>query len=220
MKTNKIFFIVLISLFFITTSCTDKVQKEYDIAIEKADKMFKEGDYQRATSFYNQALKLMPKEAHAKDKLMEIKEILATEKEVKFQELVEKANAFFEQGEYDAARTAYLRALKIKPNTVDLQDKIAAIDSLQSDAAGLNTDNTADATNPYHIIVGSFQREDNAVNLQQELVNKGFNSKIFQRPDGYTAVSITSFATIHEAYNNLEVNVDGFVDAWVIRNSQ
>ena len=180
--------------------------------------MFKKGEYQSATSFYKQALKLIPTEAHAKDKLKKIKEILAKQDEVEFQELVEKANAFFEQGDYVAARTAYLRALKIKPNTVDLQDKIAVIANIQSEAAGLNTDPTTDATNPYHIIVGSFQREDNAVNLQQELINKGFDSKIFQRPDGYTAVSITSFATIHEAYNNLEVNVDGFEDTWIIRN--
>jgi len=216
MKTSRLLFVLTFSFLFILTSCNDKNEKEYNLAIKKGDSLFVKKNYERATSFYKQALKLMPKEAHAKDRLKEIDTLLAMKEEEAFQELLLTANDYYDNEAFDEAREVYLQLARLKPNKIELQDRIAAIDAILAERVSPDEPIISN-DRPYHIIVGSFVNETNASSLQEVLTTTGFESQLFERPEGFNAVSIHSYSTIHEAYNKMEVDTDGYTDVWVIR---
>jgi len=69
----------------------------------------------------------------------------------------------------------------------------------------------------FHIVVGSFEIESNAEDFQQKLKDQGYDARLVSRLDGeYTAVILSSYPTIHEAYNNLSETRAQMEHAWII----
>ncbi len=214
----KNFVIILLFLVSIMTSCTDKVKKEFDAKVQKAELLQKKGKLEEAKALYLEAQKLYPKNKSIAGKIASVETKLTEKKDNDFKKLVLKADDLYEEGMYGEARDAYLEAFNLKSDAVEIQDKINEIDAIFSKASDEEEVIDDDTTKPYHIIVGSFQNEAYALKLQEELINKSYNSRIINRPNGYYAVSLTSHPDIHEAYNHINAAVEYNLNAWVVRD--
>jgi hypothetical protein len=94
-------------------------EKQYKELIAAADKSFKSAAYQEAKSNYQKALALKSGEQHPTDRLVEIEGLLSTaaaaeQKEVKYKELIAKADADFKGKLFEAAKGSYEKALGVK----------------------------------------------------------------------------------------------------------
>jgi SPOR domain len=72
---------------------------------------------------------------------------------------------------------------------------------------------------PYHLIIGSYTSDALAKIAYNKAKEMGFKPYYVSRFNGkYTAVSIASFADIHQAYNNMYNIQDeyGLEDVWVL----
>ncbi len=69
----------------------------YDVAVASADKLFQQKEYERAKSEYENALKLLPGEAYARNKINEIVKIQVDlqAKEASYTSLIERADNFY-----------------------------------------------------------------------------------------------------------------------------
>lgn len=120
---------------------------EYDNLIKQADQHFSAKQFVRARTAYQQALKLNPDSQYAKaqikkvqaeiDKQLdsEIDDLLlddsnSEEKEKKYRENVDKANALFDKKKYDEAKKFYQLALSFVPDEDYPQQRLEAIDKL------------------------------------------------------------------------------------------
>jgi len=215
---QKILFSIVLSTLFMVTSCTDKKQQQFDTTTAKANKLLLEKKYKEALVFYEKALKLMPKDVDTKKNINVIKEIILKQDEENFNLLISKADALFQQKDYVGAKQAYEEAAAIKPEDTLIAEEILNLKTLIADNT-VSTETVVDnSATPYHVIVGSYERESNAITMQEKLIAQGYNSKLISRPNGFTAVSLSSHSNIHEAYNNLNKGVEYHVNVWVIKS--
>ncbi len=70
----------------------------------------------------------------------------------------------------------------------------------------------------YMIIIGSFQGEENALTMVEELRKQGFDPEVAGGPDGYLRVSAQSFPTLDEAKVVLEKVRKEYSGAWVYKS--
>jgi len=199
------------SLSFIV-SC-DKAVKKFNKEILKADSLFKSGDYNNAKVHYYKADLLNPENSYTKRKLKEIDSIFVFNlKEVKFDEAVKVADEYFAIQECKKAKEAYIHALSLHADHAYVNNQIEEIDLL------LEATQPSGNTNSYHIIVGCFMQKNNASRLQDKLFSANFDSKLIPRQNAtLNAVTYTSHATIHEAYNNLKKAKNlQHKDSWVL----
>lgn len=215
---KKVFVLLFIVLFGIVLpySCDNKLTKEYDKAISNADMLFDKNEYNDAKTYYEKALKLKPDQKYPAQKIEEIKEInriLELQKiDNQYNKELQLADSLFNENNFEEAKFAYIRADKIKPDETYPIEMIKKIQDLQLEAQIQEEEKN----NPYYIIVGSFQIESNAFNLQTELISKGFDSRILEGINDFNRVTLTSHPDIHVAYNNLPNAFEQFnEDAWV-----
>jgi hypothetical protein len=112
--------------------------KNYQLAISQADKLFAENDFSNAQVEYRKAIEIKPEEVYPKDQLTKIDAALA---QIKRQEeenqrlLKEKADQEFSQAmayadkafsanDFNLAKTGYQAALKLKPNDARAKEKL------------------------------------------------------------------------------------------------
>jgi len=201
------FFVPALLIAFTTltfTSC-DKSGKEYKKAITEADGFFNEENYNDALNLYKKAAGIKPEESYPTQKIKEIeeikKQIAEQETEDNYFREIKQADSYFDEEYFESAIESYTRALSYKPGEQYPLEKIAEIELLmpiEEEVIELNESLT------YHIIVGSYEIEDNALKMQQKLKNDGINARLISRYDGeYTAVILASYPNIHKAYNNL-----------------
>lgn len=71
----------------------------------------------------------------------------------------------------------------------------------------------------YHIVVGCFRIEENAVNLETDLKSKGMSAIIIGKNErGLTMVSAASFASFAEAENELsKIKIEVIPGAWILK---
>ena len=109
--------------------------KAYQDAIAKADGFFNGKKYTEAKSEYNKALVIKSGEQYPKDKISEINTILAnqkaaTEKDKSYQDVIVKADGFFNGKKYNEAKSEYNKALGIKSGEQYPKDKISEINKI------------------------------------------------------------------------------------------
>lgn len=217
-RFNSFVFAVIIALASLTITSCDKSGAEYKKNITEADGFFKEEKFDDALKLYKKAAGIKPEESYPTQKINEIEEIkrqiAEQEAEDNYYKEIEQADNYFDEANYEYALASYTRALTFKPGEqypLDRIDEIEQLMPLEEEVPDTNTNLT------YHIIVGSYEVEDNAIKMQQKLKDEGFESRLVKRYDGeYTAVILASYASIHEAYNNLTDATAHAENPWVI----
>ena len=115
----KYFFILSFGFFCVSTNyvVAQEQTPTYQSLIKSGDKEFANQEYIKAKSYYQEALRLKPNDATAKSKLDKTLEKIREEnkKEEKFFDYIDKADAFYNNGELDKALTDYNNALKLFP---------------------------------------------------------------------------------------------------------
>jgi tetratricopeptide (TPR) repeat protein len=213
---NSIALALLITFASLTFTSCDKSGAKYDKNITEADAFFEKENYNDALRLYKAAAKIKPDEKYPDVRINEINEIkrLDAERvaEENYYREIEQGDDFYDSEEFESALAAYQRAVYFKSEQYP-KDRIAEIELLLSDTEEVIENNDY----RYHIIVGSFEVESNAEKMQQKLKDAGFNSRLVSRYDGeYTAVTLSSYSTIHDAYNDLTDAKAHSEHPWVI----
>lgn len=183
--------------------------------VGKADRLLNAELYEQAREFYLEAFSLKPDEVYPKDQLLKIDSMLTAHQVAgQYKMMLGQADSLFVFKDYENARTIYLEAARINPGDPYPFDQISQIEVILAEAT---TTEPAIEGN-YHIVVGVFENETNAVQMQQKLREKGFNSLIIARREfDMKAVTYGAYSNIHEAYNDLpNVRQELKSDAWVI----
>ncbi|HIP47411.1 MAG TPA: hypothetical protein EYG92_00380 [Lutibacter sp.] len=215
----KIVLIVLISLLFVT-ACNKK-DANYKKNLATADSLFKAEKYEEAKTYYTSILKKNPKDKLIKKKMAEVTAILNTKKkESDFQDVKLEADNLFDAENYEEAKLSYEKALVIMPDNEEAKNRLKDIEFLLANNKDEDTRTGTESNKAYHVIVGCFKYENNAVRLNESLKSRGLDSYLIPRGN-LTAVTYSSHNTIHEAYNNLEhVVEDSLQDAaWVFKQN-
>jgi tetratricopeptide (TPR) repeat protein len=110
----------------------NKDETKYKDAIARGDRALGTADYNKAKEAYNQALAIKPGDKYAQDKLKQVAVALKprTPADVKYNDLITKADADFSAKSYELAKSSYLEASKVKPAEKYPKDKIAEIEQL------------------------------------------------------------------------------------------
>jgi Sporulation related domain. len=68
----------------------------------------------------------------------------------------------------------------------------------------------------YHVVVGSFSKQENARGLQKTLKSEGNNALIVVNEKGMYRVLIASFNDYNQAHSRIKQIAGRFADAWVL----
>jgi hypothetical protein len=166
---------------------------------------------------YSKALELSPDEEYPKTQLEKVNKILkeiaakkAAADEKQYKKLIEQADTFFGGKDYSAAKGQYQKASKIKPNEKYPKDQLAKINKIMADEEAMKN-------YPYHIVLGAFEVDRNAVNylaLVKEQHSQHARKLKMGRLD---AVTYKSYKTLTDAYNELPKAKQISENAWVVR---
>jgi len=115
----------------------EAANKKYNSAIEKADKAFSDREWSKATTSYEFALSLKETEQYPKDKIAEIKDIVANEKKVtkEYNEAIALGDQYLLNREYDKSITEYKKATTLKSYEQYPKDKLKEIEDLLAELA-------------------------------------------------------------------------------------
>jgi len=95
-----------------------EIDQQYITTIATADENLANNNYEEARTGYQQALALKPTEEYPGKQILQIDhtlETMAAERDLAYQSAISKADAFFEQKDYEMAKLQYDRALELKP---------------------------------------------------------------------------------------------------------
>lgn len=70
--------------------------------------------------------------------------------------------------------------------------------------------------NKYHVVVGSFSKQENAKGLQKSLISEGNKALIVLNEKGMYRVLISSFNDYNQAHARIREIANRFSDAWVL----
>lgn len=118
---QKVFFIILLTVNILTLTYSNATAQEatptYQSLMSMGDSEFNKQEYIKAKSYYQEALRIKKDDPTAKSKLnktlQKIREL--SEKEETFFALIDEADMFFENGEYEKALSSYNKARNIFP---------------------------------------------------------------------------------------------------------
>ena len=115
----------------------DSDELEYNHSVQRGEQYLAQKNYPSAKIEFEKANQLKPGEPYPQDKLAEINSVLAQQKGVQdsFDQLIAKADTYFESKEYDSAIKEYQNALIIIPGSKYATDKLSEIDNLTSELA-------------------------------------------------------------------------------------
>lgn len=199
------------------TSC-DNTKKEYEKNIAQGDAAMKDLKYEDALGFYTKAAELQPENKYPAGKIMEIKKILAEKKAAEnYTNEIDKAEALFDDGRFEEALAAYRKALSYKPDESYPQERIDEIQRFLEENPETETVEAPVKGNNYHVVIGSFELEENARKLKEKLKEQGIDTRLVSRNNGeYTAVVLWSFPDVHSAFNKLADARSYTGHAWVL----
>jgi hypothetical protein len=163
------------------------IQKKYDSLVAIADNSFKSKNYSNAKTAYNAALGVKPTEQYPKDQIAAIDKTIADEADAsrkaavkkKYDSLVVIGDKAFQAKSYNDAKSAYNKAIQVKPDETYPKNQLAAIDKAVADAAA-----AADAA-----------KKDAA----QKALQRRYDSIVAIGDNAFKAKSYTAART---AYNN------------------
>ncbi len=125
-----------INLALANKATTDK--EDYDNAITNGDSYFSESEYANAKNEFEFASRLKPDEQYPKDKISEINiilEELAAQKTINenYLSTIERADNYFNAGNYESAESVYKEASEIKPAEPYPNERINEIQTILAD---------------------------------------------------------------------------------------
>lgn len=104
--------------------------KSLNNKIKDADRAFNSSDYVNAKKLYEEALKIDYNSEHAKNRIKEINEKLKAEKEkLAIDKQLDEAKELFDNGNYEAAKSAYEKALRMDANNSDAKNMLETINN-------------------------------------------------------------------------------------------
>ncbi len=216
---RKLFFVFLLGSFVIAATSCDNKTARYQETIATADSAFQAKDYDMAKSLYKDAKVIKPDESYPDQQISKVEQILRQqETDRKYREAINRADNLFNAGNYQEARPEFQSASSLKPGETYPKQKIREIDAMLAK----EQEKLAARNNPYHIVVGTFDIDENARQLQQKLIDKGYQSLLIPRYDGQlTAVTLKSFPDLHAAWNYLPetYEMEMFMDdsPWIVK---
>jgi len=115
-----------------------KQEKDYQSLIAQADKLFEKQDYPNAQNEYKKALTIRSEDNYPKDQLKKIDDVLAENRRkedeaqkqllekqnLAFNQAMASADKFFNDNDFNSAKTGYETALTIKPNDSTAKEKL------------------------------------------------------------------------------------------------
>ncbi len=108
-----------------------KIEKDYQDAIDLADKNFNLKEFLLAKTGYEKAMALNPEDSYAKQRIAEVERALKQlELEENYQSIILAANGFFQQELWADSKAEYEKALLLKPDESYLKGQIIKIDNL------------------------------------------------------------------------------------------
>ena len=124
---------------------------------------------------------------------------------------------------YEKAKAQELSQQETSPVTVTpvetvtpVQQQVAAVDNSDLRTERLNVMNNG-SLKAYNVVCGSFKSVDNANNLRNTLVNKGYSAQVAQNPDtGMYRVVASSFDDRASAINSRDALRATYPDAWIL----
>jgi tetratricopeptide (TPR) repeat protein len=109
---------------------------DYTSIIRQADQYFSSGEYIKAKTSYEYALRIRPDEAYPKDQLNKILKNLRDQMMVmeEYSAVISQADGFFWSGDYDNAMMKYHEASKMVPTEGYPKQKISEIEEMRAEA--------------------------------------------------------------------------------------
>ncbi|HPK05210.1 MAG TPA: hypothetical protein PK908_04885, partial [Bacteroidales bacterium] len=119
-----------------------KQQSNYEKHIENADQLYMLQDYEAALQAYNEAIKIKPDERYPQNMIERITSMGAEQRslETVYGQVIENADRLFNEADYDASRTGYEHALRLKPKETYPTERIAEIERRIEDLAKSEAD--------------------------------------------------------------------------------
>lgn len=124
-----------------------EIDNQYSIAVQEADMAFKQNKYDIARQRYDDALKLKPAEIHPKEQIKRITQLIAekearekalAEKENNYNSLIAEADNYYKSYKYSEAKSAYLKAMEVKPSEMYPQAMLRKVDDAMKLMANAN----------------------------------------------------------------------------------
>ncbi len=127
--------IVLVVILLLGLNTVAQKAATYDEAIVKADKCLANSELLDAKGYYQLALKLKPDDTYAKDKISVIVEKLKTSivAEDEYYDIIDLADALYDQNHLNEAIAQYNTALKILPDDQYALTKVREINKFQNE---------------------------------------------------------------------------------------
>ena len=129
-----------------------KQQSNYEKHIENADQLYMLQDYEAALQAYNEAIKIKPDERYPQNMIGRITSMGAEQRSIEtvYGQVIENADRLFNEAEYDASRTGYEHALRLKPEETYPAERIAEIERRIEDLAKSEADYISILENALH----------------------------------------------------------------------
>lgn len=153
--------------------------------------------------------------------------VLLEQKKSRYEDLIEKADAEWEQGNWEAAQSLYAQASALMPNQQYAKDQLAAANAKLQEIADQQAkvsagiiEQISEAPNLYHVIVSSSIDDDLAMDYAKKLAEQGYNVKLLEHNTGthvYFRVCVGDYSSKEEAESaksNFSM-LEG--DLWVLR---
>ena len=135
---------LLFTLLIYTTAFAQNQQESFSALIANGDSEFNKKEYIKAKTYYQEALRLKPNDASAKNKLNKTLQMIREDnkKEEQFFSLIDNADELYEKGQLEQALAEYNKALKLFPKDEYALNKINTItQTLIEEKDKLNTFN-------------------------------------------------------------------------------
>jgi serine protease Do len=108
----------------------DIKQNKYTEAITKGNEFLDEKDYTKALQSFEEAGRIKPNEKFPKDKINEIKNVLANiERDKNYNEAIKKGDEAFSENDFELAKQYYNQALTLKPSDPIVLNKIEKVEN-------------------------------------------------------------------------------------------
>ena len=131
----------LLGLMMVATDMQKALTERFNKLIVNADQLFATQKYFDARNSYNRALSIKPNDAHAKQRVAEIKDILQKQQtEQQYQDLIVRGNNAFNEILYKEALQIFTEASDLRPNETYPKSKIEEINK-KLEQLSKNTEN-------------------------------------------------------------------------------
>ena len=120
---------LLFTLLIYTTAFAQNQQESFSALIANGDSEFNKKEYIKAKTYYQEALRLKPNDASAKNKLNKTLQMIREDnkKEEQFFSLIDNADELYEKGQLEQALAEYNKALKLFPKDEYALNKIKTL---------------------------------------------------------------------------------------------